>query len=517
MKGKKLVTVFFVTLFQCQLMTSADPWNQFRGPNGSGVALKTEAPLELIPSHAVWNTPIPVGHSSPIKTGNSIFLTGQEGGLFEIIALEARNGGIKWRRKIPVSQVEKVHAANSLTSSTPCSDGEYVYVYLGSYGLLCYDMNGNLKWEKRIPTPKSLYGMSTSPILYKDSVILVLDDDQNLPDSQLSRSKVIAVDKSSGINIWETPRPYNRSNWSTPMIWRHDQGNDLVVLGNGRIYGYEPATGNEKWYVNGFSRETIAIPVAGAGKLFASSSMRGGRGDLQLDPEPFWNAVLQFDANSDQKISTDEMSHYFTIPLRPELPIDHPGFGIPLPFNPEARKKRQKQFFDWRDQNSDGLWTKEEYFADMSIGSGRPLMAAILPGGSGDITESEVAWELRRGIPEIPSPVYHDQRVYLLRDGGILSCVNAGNGESFYRERLNAPGQYTASPIVTNDHIYCFSQQGKATVIQTGDVFKITSQSELGASITATPAIDTSSIYVRTSEGLIAFRETNNYQNSKKK
>lgn len=487
-------------------ITFASEWDQFRGPNGSGLLVSSQPPTDLSPSSRAWKTSIPTGHSSPILAGNQIILTGENGTNLETIALDKRSGEILWRKNAPTEPKESVHEANGRASSTPCTDGKLIYSYFGSYGLLCYDLDGNQIWEKPIPTPKSMYGMSTSPILHGESVILVLDDDQNLPDSKLSRSKVMALDKASGKLLWETPRPYNRSGWSTPMIWTHQEGSDLVVLGNGRVYGYAPETGDERWYVNGFALETIAIPVAGNNRLYASASMRGGRGDLQLDPEPFWQAILTFDQNKDQQISKSEISTYFTIPLRPELPVEHPGFGIPLPKAPKARKERQEQFFDWRDQNKDGLWTRDEYFADMQIGSGRPLMAAISPGGHGDVTASKVDWELRRGIPEIPSPVYFDQRIYLLRAGGLLSCVDASNGKTIYRERLQAPGQYAASPVIANGHLYCASQEGVISVAPIGDTFRITSQADLKTGITATPALDQNTLYIRTENALLAYR-----------
>jgi outer membrane protein assembly factor BamB len=76
------------------------------------------------------------------------------------------------------------------------------------------------------------------------------------------------------------------------MIWNHEHGTDLVLLGNGRVYGYDPSTGMEKWYVNGFAREPIAVPVAGDGQLYVSVSMQGGRGDVHLDPEPSRKSLL---------------------------------------------------------------------------------------------------------------------------------------------------------------------------------------------------------------------------------
>jgi outer membrane protein assembly factor BamB len=316
---------------------------------------------------------------------------------------------------------------------------------------------------------------------------------------------VIALDKGTGDLSWETPRPYNRGAWSTPMIWKHESGTNLVVVGNGRVYGYTVATGGELWYVNGFSREPIAVPVSGNGQLYVSVSMQGGRGDAQLDPEPFWMAALQFDRNGDGRIGRDEITEHFTLPFRPELPPGHPGFGLPLPEDPAQRKRRQEELFGWRDQNKDGFWTREEFTADMSVGQGRPNLAAIRPGGQGDITDSHVSWNLRQGIPEIPSPVFHEDRLYLVRDGGILSCVQADSGEVIYRERLGAAGQYSGSPVIADDRLYLFSTRGVVTVVKCGDAFEVVHQADLGSRIVATPALDIDSLYVRTDEALVAF------------
>jgi outer membrane protein assembly factor BamB len=114
-----------------------------------------------------------------------------------------------------------------------------------------------LIWKKAISPPQTLYGISTSPILFEQRLFVVLDDDRNLPDSQLSRSRVVAYDKSNGKVLWETPRPYNRSSWSTPMIWTKDQQHDLVVMGNGRIYGYDATGSGMK---NGFSTDSHEKP-----------------------------------------------------------------------------------------------------------------------------------------------------------------------------------------------------------------------------------------------------------------
>jgi outer membrane protein assembly factor BamB len=385
-------------------------------------------------------------------------------------------------------------------------DEKHVYVYFGSYGLLCYDHEGLEKWKKPIPTPKSMYGVATSPILHGQRLILVLDDDADLPGSRLSRSRVIALDKTAGEPVWETPRPYNRGAWASPMIWKSESGTELVVPGNGRVYGYEMATGIEKWHVSGFSREPIAVPVAGNGQLYVSVSMQGGRGDVKLDPEPFWAAMLNFDRNGDGRIGRDEITKDFTSPFRPELPPGHPGFGRPLAEDPGRRRKQQNDLFDWRDKDKDGFWTKEEFTADMRVGRGQPNLAAILSGGRGDITESHVKWNLRRGIPEIPSPIFHSGRLYLLRSGGTLSCVRTDTGQVIYQERLGASGQYAASPVIANGHLYLCSNRGVITVVKCGDEFTVTHQAALDVNIATTPAMDQNSLYLRADEALLAFR-----------
>jgi outer membrane protein assembly factor BamB len=455
---------------------------------------------------AFWKTAVPPGNSSPIVMGQRLYLTGVEEERLTTVALDTGTGEILWRRQAPQVPLEPVHNVNSAAASTPCADEHSVYVYFGSYGLLCYDVDGGVRWERPIPTPKSLYGMSTSPILHGEHLILVLDDDENLPDSQFSRSRVVALDKATGRIRWETPRPYHRSAWSTPMIWRHAEGTDLVVLGNGRVCGYQPETGEEQWHVTGFAREPIAVPVAGDGHLYVSVSMQGGRGDVTLDPEPFWVAMLYFDRDGDGRLGRDEITEAFTLPLRPELSPEHPGFGIPLPQDPVMRKERQLGLFDRRDKDRDGYWTKEEFIADMFAGHGRPYLRAIRPGGSGDVSETHVVWDLTRGIPEIPSPIFHDGRLYLVRDGGLLTCVRTDTGEVVYRERLGAAGQYMASPVIANGHLYLVSASGVISVVKTGDTFSIDHQTALELPVVATPAMDDRSLYVRAGPSVLAFR-----------
>jgi hypothetical protein len=232
----------------------------------------------------------------------------------------------------------------------------------------------------------------------------------------------------------------------------------------------------------------------------------GGVADEQPDPEPLWKAMLHFDANGDGRIARGEITDYFTFPFRPELPVEHPGFGLPLPTDAARRKERQGEVFGWIDKNRDDFWSHDEFVANTSFRRDKPKLVAIRPGGRGDVTDSHVAWELNRSIPEIPSPLFHDDRLYLVRNGGILTVVNAVDGKISYDERLGAAGQYTASPVGTRDHLFLVSNLGVVSVVKTGDTFQKVHQHDLQEPAFVTPAFDGATTYIRSENYLWAFR-----------
>ena len=96
----------------------------------------------------------------------------------------------------------------------------------------------------------------------------------------------------------------------------------------------------------------------------------------------------------------------------------------------------------------------------------------------------------------------------MVRNGGLLEAVDATNGQLLYRERPNEPGQYSASPVAANDHVYLASNRGVITVIKAGRQFELTHQHDLKDPVFVTPAIDKNTLYVRTEKSLWAFRAT---------
>ena len=481
-------------------------WNQFRGPGGSGVMEKSKPPVMIQSGDLAWKTALPAGLSSPVISGNRIFLTAFEEGRLLTIALDRENGRELWRRTAPEKPLQKVHKANTPASPSALVDNENVYVYFGSYGLIAYRHDGTEVWKRPLKTSKSLYGASTSPIAYKNLLILVTDDDANLENSRVSRSRVLALSRTNGELVWETARPFLRSGWSTPSIWRHQDADELVVLGHGRVVGYDPLTGQEKWFAKGFSRETIAVPVQGRGRVYISSAQLGGVSDAEIDPKPFWESMLKFDKNQDGKVGRDEITENFTWPLRPELPLGHPGWGIPLPSDPARRRDRQQGIFGWADKNRDNLWTEEELSAHITNRPGRPILMAITPGGNGELGKEHIAWELNRSVPEIPSPLFYRDQIYMVRNGGTLAAVDPETGKLSYRGRLGGTGQYSASPIAANGHLYLLSDQGTLSVVKAGSKFEMTHRFQLPESASVSPALDHDTLYIRGMGHLWAYR-----------
>ena len=133
-------------------------------------------------------------------------------------------------------------------------------------------------------------------------------------------------------------------------------------------------------------------------------------------------------------------------------------------------------------------------------------LLAIKPGGQGDVTGTHVVWRENRAIPEVPSPLVYENRVYYVRNGGILTCLDTATGRVVYRTRLGAPGPYFSSPIAAGGRLFVASGEGTLTVFAPGDELKVLARNNFGEAIFATPAVSSDGIiYVRTPSAVYAF------------
>ena len=120
-------------------------------------------------------------------------------------------------------------------------------------------------------------------------------------------------------------------------------------------------------------------------------------------------------------------------------------------------------------------------------GFGRGEIWAVKPGGKGVVNDTHVLWDTRRGVPNKPSLILDKGLIYMINDGGVAGCVEEATGEGVYQERVG--GNYSASPILSGDRMYVFSEEGKTSIIQTGREFKILATNELGDGFMASPAV----------------------------
>jgi outer membrane protein assembly factor BamB len=335
--------------------------------------------------------------------------------------------------------------------------------------VICYNAEGKELWHHPLPVAKSGggFGSGTSPILVGGLVVLNRDQD--------GQSSVLALDAETGKLVWETPRPDARGSCGTPVLWRNDGCDQIVMPGCIRLKGYDLKTGQELWMVEGVTLFACTTPVVGDGMLFFA-----GWSPVKLEgPLPTWESFLErYDKNKDGEITFDE------------LPEDQRGFmqGV--------------------DVDHDGKITKSDWDVALPrMAKGDNAMVAVKPGGRGDISRTHVAWKFTRGLPYVASPLFYEGRIYLIKEGGLLSSFNAGTGQPYYlQESLGAGGNYYSSPIAADGRIYLASLAGKVTVVKAGgDKPEILHQADFGERIFATPAVVGDSLYLRTKTKLYAF------------
>lgn len=228
----------------------APAWPQFRGTNCAGVSDSDKPPVEFGPTtNLLWKTALPAGMSSPCIWKDRIFLTGIPEQKLRTLCVNRRDGKVLWRQFAPAEQLEEVNPDSSPASATPATDGERVYSYFGSYGLLAYDFDGREVWRQPLPLVFSLNGSGTSPVVM-DGLVIVNRDQED------GKSSLLAVDARTGKTVWETPRPKFVSSYTTPILWQRGAIKDMVLAGSLRVVGYGLKDGKEQWSADGLE----AIP-----------------------------------------------------------------------------------------------------------------------------------------------------------------------------------------------------------------------------------------------------------------
>ena len=249
-------------------------WSRWRGPSGQGLVPPGKYANTWSPtSNIKWRVAVPgSGNSSPIVWRDRIYLTTaqQNGSRLSLLAFNRADGRQLWEMVVPQEGVEHVHQKNGYASATPVTDGRAIYASFGRHGLVAFDMNGKILWQRKFGVIDNYHGPAGSPVLYKDRLFLYQDHD----GSAGQRAFVAAFDTSTGKTLWETPRT-ETVGWGTPIVLTTGTRDEVVINSQRRVAAYDPMTGKELWTVRGMTFEVIPTPVVGEDLVFASSGRAG--------------------------------------------------------------------------------------------------------------------------------------------------------------------------------------------------------------------------------------------------
>jgi outer membrane protein assembly factor BamB len=321
-----------------QKQTIKDNWPSFRGQHAAGVADGQNLPDTWDGEKGTaikWKTRIPgLAHSSPVVWEDRLFVTSAISGKgsatfkpglygagdasddksvhqWKVYCLNKKTGKILWEQiayeGVPL---EKRHIKSTYASSSPATDGRYVVALFGSQGLYAFDLKGKLLWKKDLgrmdvgayDLPSYEWGTASSPIIYKDLVIVQCDTSKE--------DFLMAVDIKTGKTVWKTDREELPS-WATPTVCLNKDRAELITNAPNFIRGYDPETGKELWKLGGSSKITAPTPIFSNDLIVVASGRRpeapvfviraGASGDITLDKEQTANKNIAW---SRQKIGS---------------------------------------------------------------------------------------------------------------------------------------------------------------------------------------------------------------------
>jgi len=431
--------------------TAGQPWPQFRGPEGDGVAVDQHPPVQFgEQENQRWKVDLPgKAWSSPVVADGHVWLTtalertvNEEERLdllrrtknsekkfkqlaiakaidLKLLVVNFQTGRlVKTIDIATIEQPDAIHSLNSYASPTPVVDDTNIYCHFGTFGTYAFKRSDGLEkgsptalWQRVMPIQHAV-GPGSSPFLYDGKLILIQDG--------MDRQYVAALDVETGETSWETDRPPmeapsgdQKKAYCTPVAVTDSSGREqLLCMGSQWMVSLDPKTGEEWW------------------RLYH------GKG--------------------------------FSVVPRPVVSEDR---GI-------------------------------VYFA---TGFGKPQLWAVRIDGSGDVTETHVVWTVRRGIPAKPSPLLHDGLVYVVDDNGVASCFDAADGSPVWKERLG--GKFSASPLFAGGHLYFANHEGQVFVLTPGRDSSVVETNTLPGQIMASPAAVDDALLVRTDTSLYRFED----------
>ena len=339
--------------------------------------------------------PFPYGQSSPVLAGGHLYLTANEGDKLLTICLDATTGRELWRRELRPSTRHKIYKANDPASPSPAADADGVVVFFPDFGLAAYTPDGKDRWTVPLGPFKSFYGMAASPILTEDLAVLVCD--------QQSGSFVIAVDRKTGSSAMEEGTG-RRGGWL-----RHADGvparqrgpAQLIVLGSIQVDSYAVGHRDEqRWW----------LPIGSNGAMGTALPAV-----TRSSSRPQQRRAVAADLSTPSCRSTTP-TRMVACP-RKEFSLEQ-GFGRALRLDRRRRRRTHHGSGVERDPES----RTRANFGAMAIRPGKCAAESWTP--------KTVLWRFKKNLPYIPAPLVYQNVFYMVKDGGIITALDAATGQA---------------------------------------------------------------------------------------
>jgi outer membrane protein assembly factor BamB len=288
----------------------------------------------------------------------------------------------------------------------------------------------------------------------------------------------MALERTTGRMLWKIARPDAVRSYSTPIIWTNQGRPEILVAGALQLAAYDPANGERLWWVNGLARIVIPTPVPLREMIYMASWSPGGDAGKRLELDPWSVALTKWDANHDGQLARSEIDDREVLDRFNRMDLDQDGM-----LNQQEWERHAAVFR--RAQNS---------------------LLALKPSGHGELGPGAVVWKHSRGIPYVATPVLYQGILWMVKEGGIVTKLDATDGRLQQEERLPGFGNYFASPIVADGKVYFASEAGTVSVLAASQDWRILSSRDFHEKIYATPVPDSGRLFLRTDRALYCFQ-----------
>ena len=261
-----------------------------------------------------------------------------------------------------------------------------------------YDFDGNQLWVSKPGSFTSVHGFCSSPVIYRDLLIVNGDHDGD--------SWVAALDRNTGKTVWKTPREHKTRSYCTPIIRDIAGKTQMVMTGSKRIVSLDPATGKKHWLVEGPTEQFVSSMVFDGQKFYLTAG----------------------------------------------FPTHH--------------------------------------------------VMGIRPDGSGDVTDSHIAWHSTKAKCYVPSPVLAGGHLMVADDRGTANCFDTETGERLWQDRLGK--HFSASLISANGLAYFIADDGITKIVKPGPELNVVYENQLGEYTFASPAVSDGQLFIRGEKHLFA-------------